>query len=163
MPMNHQPTAYLWGVLSLLGLPSAITHCAESDWQWLLRENPSLRNLPASDVEQRRELCRQTTVKRVATLQRRTLVSLAWIVSALVAAAVFLGLSGVSTCAVTRQHLLAAASIACFSWGILGRLGWREGSYDGGSVHEELDTMLFWLLYWLGSVFGVASLLNPVA
>ncbi len=59
--------------------------------------------------------------------------------------------------------MFAIASVGSFSWGTLGRLGWTERSYKGVTVFEELDAAIFWLLYWLGSFCGVASVVSAAA
>jgi len=47
------------------------------------------------------------------------------------------------------------ASVSLFAWATLGRLGWAGQSWQGDTVVERLDQVLFWASYWLGNVLLV--------
>lgn len=51
-----------------------------------------------------------------------------------------------------------ALSIFLFAWGTLGRLGFNERSWDGNTKIEKIDQVIFWIQYFLGTIFGVLSL-----
>jgi hypothetical protein len=53
---------------------------------------------------------------------------------------------------------IGAASIFCFAWATLAKLGWHVGSFAGDTVVERLDLHIFRFLYWLGTLLGTLAL-----
>lgn len=158
--MNHSLFAYLSAVLSLVGVPGLFPYAAKSDFNWLLRVQPSLRTLSGDELEGREIECRATTDARRTYLRRKSVFSLTWIFFA-AATAAWMVYPQLMPCTATRQQGYGVASVIFFSWGTLGRLGWVERSYKGATIYEELDTFMFWFLYWLGTVCGVAAVVSP--
>ena len=54
---------------------------------------------------------------------------------------------------------VGVASIFCFAWATLAKLGWQVGSFAGNTVVERLDLLIFRLLYCLGTFLGTLALL----
>ena len=159
--MNHGVSAYVCAALALVGLPG-FASAAKSDFACLLRIQSGLASLPGDQLATKEAECRKNTAAYLRYLRTKTFASLAFVLSAIAVALVLFVFptNGVSP---TRQHVFAIGSVACFAWGTLGRLGWTERSYKGVTVFEELDSALFWALYWFGTMFGVASLVNVAA
>lgn len=156
--MNHRLLDYASAILSFVGVSWCFTKAAKSDFRWLLRVQRGLALLPPDQLVVKQAECCASTIKHQANLRRKTFLSLAWVISAVVAAAFVFVIPAVPNHTVTTQHAFAAASVFCFSWGTLGRLGWNERSYKGSTIFEELDAIIFWALYWGGTLFGVAAI-----
>ena len=102
-----------------------------------------------------------TTVHRRDLLRRKTIASFLWILSGVVLGVCLPVLLWKTTAVPSGYSLLAIVSVVCFSWATLGRLGWAGQSYKGQTVFEELDTGIFWVLYWFGTLLGTAALAGP--
>lgn len=161
--MNHRISAYVYAALALIGVPRVLENAAKSDFAWLLRTQAGLASLPPPELAVKEAECRATTHARLIHLRSKTFVSLAWVAFAALFAAIAFVHPIAGTRGLNRQQIFTIASIMCFSWGTLGRLGWTERSYKGVTVFEELDTVIFWVLYWLGTLFGVATIVNAAA
>ena len=145
--------------MALVGLPG-FASAAKSDFACLLRIQSGLASLPADELDTKEAECQKNTAAYLRYLRTKTFVSLAFVLSAIGAAlAVFV----IPKSSLSTQHAFAIASVGCFAWGTLGRLGWTERSYKGVTIFEELDSAIFWALYWFGTLFGVASLTNAAA
>jgi hypothetical protein len=160
--MNHRPFNYALASLSLLGAPYCFRLAAKSDLLWLLRVQykdapPPPERLPSVEAQSS-----DTTKEHQRNLRTKTFLSLLWVLSALGLAIWFFVLPTIPITNITPQHVLTVGSIFCFSWATLGRLGWHEHSYKGCTIFEELDTAIFWALYWLGTLFGVAAIASPI-
>ncbi len=160
--MNHSVSAYACAALALVGFPG-FTSAAKSDFVCLLRIQNGLASLPREQLATKETECRENTNAYLRYLRAKTFFSLVWVLSAIVLALVVFVLPSVGASGVTRQYVLAIASIVCFAWGTLGRLGWNEHSHKGVTVFEEIDSAIFWVLYWLGPFFGVSSIVNAAA
>lgn len=160
--MNHSPSAFVFAGLALLGCSRFIAKSANSDFQRQLRMLKGLSSLPEERLAERRAECHEHTVKRLQFFRRKTLLSLFWVLSALVAAIAFVLAQQMNPPSFSRQHWFGIASFGSFSWGTLGRLGWHQGSFSGATIYEELDTLMFWLLYWIGTLCGVVALFAHV-
>lgn len=145
--------------MALVGLPG-FACAAKSDFACLLRIQSGLASLPRDELETKEAECRKNTAAYLRYLRTKTFGSLAFVLSAIAVALVIFALP---TFSLVTQNVFAIASVACFAWGTLGRLGWKERSYKGVTVFEELDTAIFWALYWFGTLFGIASLTNVAA
>ncbi len=154
--MNHSLSAYISATLSLLGVPTFFTKAAKSDFEWLLRLQKGMDALPANELAITEIKNRELTKERQRNLRRKTFISLAWVLSAVIIA----GYLFVPIQSITQQQMFATLSVISFSWGTLGRLGWIERSYKGATIFEELDVIIFWTLYWVGAFSGIAALVS---
>lgn len=156
--MNHSAFAYAHASLAMLGLKGPFERAAKSDLNIVLRELYKGTEPPTSEREKRWQETKQSTAVYRRTLQMKTVYSLLW-VAAISAVAFWLVVMPTlpHNAHLTAQQICGATSVLLFSWGTLGRLGWNQGSYGGVTVFEELDTIIFWLLYGLGTFFGVAA------
>lgn len=157
--MNHSPVAYLSAALSLAGVPGLFARAARSDFSWLLSVQAGLSSLPSGELRKKEQECRATTEQRQTYLRRKTVTSLVWVLFA-VLAAMWIVYPYLTPTSATRQQMFGVASVVSFSWGTLGRLGWNEKSTRGATLFEELDNFMFWLLYWVGTVCGVAAVVT---
>lgn len=157
--MQHSVKSYICASLSLLHLPGFLLIAQKSDFQWLLRVQPELANIPVNELSQKESESHAITKVRRSHLQAKTTASLLWVVSAITVAWVA-AYPLVSVPATTSQQIYSIVSVTAFSWGTLGRLGWSEKSYKGSTIYERLDTFLFWGLYWIGTLFGVLAVVN---
>jgi hypothetical protein len=156
--MNHSVLAYAHASLAMLGLKWSFERAAESDLAYVLNELYRGKAPPEAERERRRAESNQNTATYRRTLQRKTAYSLLWVAAAAAAAYWLVVMPTLPLGArPTTQQIYAAASVLFFSWGTLGRLGWNQGSFGGVTVFEGLDTIIFWLLYGLGTFFGVAA------
>ena len=156
--MNHSGFSYACAAAALLGSAKAFERAARSDFDYLLLSLYGNAVPAEQELQRRRQESRSNTTTYRKTLQRKTAYSLLWVLAA--AAMAHWLVVAPSLPAATHpatQQLYAATSVVAFSWGTLGRLGWNQGSYGGVTVFEELDTIIFWLLYGLGTFFGVAA------
>lgn len=160
--MNHSPFAFLSAGLTLVGCPLLIEKVLDSDFERELRVSNALSSLPADGLAVKRLENRKHTLKRLHYLRRKTLISFAWTASAVFFAMVLFSIPQLSPPKLSQQHLFAIVSVGSFSWGTLGRLGWHHGSFSGATIYEELDTIIFWFLYWIGTMCGIAALFGNV-
>jgi hypothetical protein len=151
--MNHSFTAYVCAFLSLVGVPGLFNRVADSDFSWLLRRQPGIDALQGDQ----RAACRMTTKKRQSSLRIKTVTSLAWVLSAAVLGTWLFVLPSASQGKITDQQWFAVASAVVFAWATLGRLGWADQSFKGETIYEELDSFIFWVLYWVGTVAGMGA------
>lgn len=161
--MNHRLRDHASAVLSLVGVPWFFENAAESDFRWQLRVQRGLASLPTTELVIKEAECRVNTAQHRSNLRRKTFLSFAWVMSAALVAAFVFVFPVLSIEGLTTQQAFAAASVFCFSWGTLGRLGWNERSYGGSTLFEELDAVIFWMLYWVGTLFGIAATVNSVS
>lgn len=154
--MNHSLSAYISATLSLLGVPTFFSKAAKSDFKCLLRMQEGLDSLPEDELAIRETKARKNTEGYRGRLRRKTFISLAWVLSAVIIA----GYLFVPIQSITQQQVFAILSIISFSWGTLGRLGWNERSYGGSTIFEELDAAIFWALYWIGAFSGIGTLVS---
>nr|WP_286948000.1 hypothetical protein [Pseudomonas sp. UBA6718] len=160
LAMHHNPVSYLCAFFSLIGIKTFFLGAAQrSDFRWLLRNQADLFQLPPEQLTIRENECKGSTARRCVSLRNKTLLSLAWVLSAIALAYLML-FQHFEISSLTRQHGFAVASLIAFSWATLGRLGWSDQSFKGTTIFERLDVFLFWLLYWLGTCFGVVATLN---
>lgn len=128
----------------------------EIDYQRGLVLNKQLQE--ASDqrkIEHKNDLQKGTLMRR--TILCRTLfLSFLWILLATAIATVIALRNSVNI----EDRIGGVISIFCFSWATLGRLGWQGQTIKGETVFEKLDIALFWLLYFLGALFGVLSIMT---
>lgn len=157
--MEHSVRSYVCAGLSLLGVPGLLSVAQESDFDWLLRVQAGLAGVPVNELSQRESECHTTTKIRRGYLREKTIVSLVWVVSAIAIACIAL-YPRFEITTITTQQMFSIASVTAFSWGTLGRLGWTEKSYKGSTIYERLDTFLFWVLYWVGTLCGVLAVVN---
>ena len=157
--MEHTLKSYVCAALSLVGVPGLLPVAQKSDFAWLLRKQHGLSSIPADELLKKELECHATTTFRRGALRTKTLVSLAWVASAIAVACVGL-FHCFSFAAITTTQVFSIASVTAFAWGTLGRLGWTEQSNKGTTIYERLDTFLFWLFYWAGTFCGVAALAN---
>lgn len=157
--MNHPSLAYVCAAFGMMGFSRQFEQAADSDLAYVLRVQYKGTTPPKEELDRRRKEIRTSTATYRRTLQRKTIYSFLWVVAAAALAFWIVVLPTLATGArPTTQQVCGAASVVMFAWGTLGRLGWRQGSYGGVTVFEELDTILFWLLYALGTFFGIAAL-----
>ena len=100
---------------------------------------------------------RESTLERRRLLCQKLATSFLWILSACgVGMAVLLLTPGISS---GINKAFGILSLFSFSWATLGRLGWEGQTIDGGTVFEKLDSDILWFLYFIGTIFGVVSIL----
>ncbi|MGC1172310.1 hypothetical protein [Polaromonas sp.] len=156
--MNHSTFAFVHACLALIGIPGCLKKAQKSDFDRSLRVERGVASLPPDRLSQREKETRETTLVRMRFLRKKTFVSLVWVLSALGVAILITGAPRFG-----EAHIYAIGSICCLSWGTLGRLGWHQGSFSGATIYEELDTIIFWSLYWTGTMFGIAALFGASA
>lgn len=160
--MEHSVKSYLCAGLSLVGVPGLLSVAQKSDFTWLLRVQKGLADIPSDELLKKELEIHATTKLRRGALRKKSVVSLVWVLSAIAVA--YLALYQCFEIGpVTRQQAFSVASVVAFAWGTLGRLGWAEQSYKGNTIYERLDTFLFWLFYWIGTLCGVIAVTNGVA
>ena len=108
-------------------------------------KNEFMLKLRADTLERRRLLCQKQAQ------------SFLWIFLACLAGLVVLGLMPGMSIGINKGF--GVLSLFSFSWATLGRLGWEGQTIDGGTVFEKLDSDIFWFLYFIGTLFGVISIL----
>lgn len=156
--MNHRLSAYVCSFLSLAGVPGLFNMVAESDFSWLLRSQSGLAVLQGSELATHRADCRVTTKKRQLSLRKKTVASLAWVLSASALGTWLFVLPTAPHGKITAQQWFAAASVVAFAWATLGRLGWADQSFKRETIYEELDSFIFWVLYWVGTISGMGAM-----
>lgn len=161
--MNHRLSAYLCAFLSLAGVPGLFNRVADSDFSWLIRRQPGLAALPGSELATHRTDCRAATKRRQSRLRKKTVASLAWVLSAAAVGAWLFVWPTISHGKFTSQQFLAAVSVVAFAWATLGRLGWVDHSFKGETIYEYVDSFIFWALYWVGTCSGIGAVVNPAA
>ena len=87
---------------------------------------------------------------------RKLWISFLWILSAVILDTVILFISQDKSIGLNKS--IGVLSLFCFSWATLGRLGWEGQTFAGNTVFEKLDSDLFWILYFLGTLFGTISI-----
>lgn len=71
--------------------------------------------------------------------------------------------SAVAVACLTKSYFvavplpLAIASMCCFAWSTLARMGGR--SWGQKTATERIDRVFFWILYWLGTYLGAVAML----
>ena len=159
--MNHRPSAFANAFLSLFGCSSCLARAAASDFEWLLRKQPELSTLEPAQLAAREAETRASTIQRRDDLRFKTVHSFLWVLSGAALGMYFITLLLAPETDPPARSVLAIASMICFSWATLGRLGWAGQSFKGETIFEELDTGIFWALYWLGACLGTAALAIP--
>ena len=161
--MNHRPSAFANAFLSLFGFSSCLAKAAASDFERLLRSQPELPTLEPAQLAVRQAETRASTIKRRNLLRLKTVKSLFWVLSGAALGMYFITLVLAPETDPPAQSVLAIATMICFAWATLGRLGWAGQSFKGETIFEELDTGIFWALYWLGACLATAALAIPAA
>jgi hypothetical protein len=147
----------LLNAFSALFIPTvSIASLVESDFRSSLENNSQLRDASPQRQEQARADAGANIQRRLRMLRRVLLSSFISMTSA-VATAYFSVRVGFGV--PVSGSLLAVASVFCFAWSTLGRLGWAGQSWKGTSSVERLDQVIFHALYWLGMYFAAASAL----
>lgn len=128
----------------------------EVDYQRGLVLNKQLQEASEQRKSEHKIALREGTLRRRQILRKTLFFSFLWILFA-AAIAIVIALRN-------SVHLWnkfgGVISIFCFSWATLGRLGWQGQTIKGETVFEKLDIALFWLLYFLGALFGVLSIIT---
>lgn len=143
--------------ISLFWIAPFLNELVEVDFQKELSENKQLASSQDKQKDEVRRGLYSSTIERANLLRKRLAISLLWILSACCVAFMIIILSNRNICVasfLTRTHILALFSVILFSWATLGRLGWDGQTMAGDTVFEQLDQSIFWLLYWLGTLFG---------
>jgi len=157
--LEHTFKSYVCAGLSLVGVPGLLKIAQKSDFTWLLRKQEGLSSLPPEELSKKELESYVLTASRQSALRSKTLISLAWIVSAIT-----IGWFSMFYCfspsSITTRQLVSIASVALFAWATLGRLGWTEQSIKRTTIYERLDIFMFWFLYWIGTLCAVAALAN---
>ena len=158
MRSKDRPFTQIKAFLSLFWVTIFIDDLVEVDFQKELSSNKGLASSQDLQKDKFRQDLRQTAIERAKFLRKRLVSSLLWILSACCIAFLIMSLLSVGVCAysaLTWSNIFAIFSIISFSWATLGRLGWEGQSWKGDTVFEQLDYSIFWILYWLGTLFGI--------
>jgi hypothetical protein len=148
--------------ISLFWIGSFLDDLVEVDFQEELSSNEQLASSNDQSKDKVRRELRDSTIERANLLRKRLVSSLLWILSACFVAFILVKSISRNICFasfLTRHSDLAFLSIISFSWATLGRLGWEGQTMAGDTVFEQLDKSIFWLLYWLGTLFGTLAFL----
>jgi hypothetical protein len=150
IPLIIRSAGALFGVGDLQQLTDA-DHAQE------LSRNSQLRASPREAQEKRRGEYRGVLMSRLRLLRSRLLTSFVAMASAVVAGATYASVT--ESLSEGAHAALAIASLFCFAWATLGRLGWAGQSWKGDTVVERLDSYIFWVLYWIGTAVGTLAIL----
>jgi hypothetical protein len=145
------------GVVALFRPSVDVQRLIDADHALELSGNRQLREAPPEQQEQHRRKYAATIALRLRLLRRNVFWSFAILASAVMLALLSSWLA-VSP-SPSGRALLGGASVFCFAWATLGRLGWSGQSYKGDTVVERLDVRIFKLLYWLGTFLGTLALI----
>jgi hypothetical protein len=145
------------GALALLWKGIDVQPLIDADHAKELSGNVQLRQASLERQEQRRREYASTIEKRIQLLRRNLALSFVQMGSAAIVAAIFSNLL-FSPSPVIRAWL-GAASVFCFGWATLARIGWAGQSWRGDTVIERLDERIFKLLYWVATLLGALALL----
>jgi len=134
--------------------------CASCDFEKELASNEQLAcSSPENKLKCRQEITHRTS-QRLNLLRRRLGFSFILIISAIMVGVFCISLrnNNILTNILVPNYLFAVLSLVCFSWATLGRLGWEGQSWKGDTVFEDLDELIFKLLYWFGAFFGLLAI-----
>lgn len=150
---------YLKALLFLLTGRLFLEELTRVDFQKELISNKQLAAAEGVTQEKARLDIRKGTISRGGILRTKLIKSFGWIFSACFIAIFLIILSSkVDACGLfTVKNLLGLFSIFSFAWATLGRLGWAGQSWRGDTIIERLDDLIFWILYWTGTFFGVLT------
>jgi hypothetical protein len=155
-PMMRRAAILTKSVFALLLPGSFIDALVDADYIQDLSRNSALRTSTPAQLVQFRDTVRVRVSDRLRLLRVRLTVGFLFIGSAAVLALFVNPRSNISL-GHPSASVLAVVSIFCFAWATLGRLGWAGQSYKGDTSVERLDQAIFWVLYWLGTFFGVLA------
>jgi len=144
--------------LALLVQGPFVEPLVAADFDQELARNTQLRSSSPQQQAAHRGSLQALVLFRLERLRIQLLVSALFIASACLTA-FFLHRHPDRGFAQPGNLLLAVVSIFCFASATLGRLGWKGQSIKGDTSVERLDQAIFWLLYWLGTFFGVLAVL----
>ena len=125
------------------------------DHQEELETNKQLREADEQCQQRHKSDLREGTLKRRKLLSRKLWYSGIWLFIAIGMGVV---ISFKMPAMGNFSRYAGVASMLCFSWATLGRLGWSGQTIKGETVFEKLDTAIFWILYFFGTLLGVISI-----
>ncbi len=126
------------------------------DYSKELNSNLQLRKASEQEKNECRASFRKGALESRDLLCRKLWISFLWILSAIILGMTILFLKqGIYA---GFNEGIGVLSLFCFSWATLGRLGWGGQTCAGDTVFERLDSDFFWILYFLGTLFGSISI-----
>jgi len=140
--------------LCLLNANLYLEELVNIDFQKGLDSNVGLKAASEQHKNESREELRKTILEQRMLLCKKLRDSSLWILLAIVLGGIMIFGQGMS---IGPKTDIGVLSLFCFSWATLGRLGWEEQTCMV-TVFGKLDSDLFWLLYFLGTILGVASI-----
>ena len=144
------------GVVALVWKSSNVQPLVDADHKRELSQNVQLAQAPLEKQEQHRRGYVSTLNRRIQLLRRNHIWSFVLMGSAVIVALIFSHFTWSPT-PVTRVWF-GVASVFCFAWATLARIGWAGQSWKGDTVVERLDELIFKLLYWLATLLGTLAL-----
>lgn len=142
-------------LVALVFSSASVEALADTDFQHELSRNQQLASSPLDVQERQRQDVPKSVRNRLQLLRHNLLWSFLILGSAILLAVL---IKWVWPSHVAFPRVMGAASIFCFAWATLGRLGWSGQSWKGDSVIERLDDLLFRMLYWVGTLLGTLAL-----
>ncbi len=156
--MNKNGIFYLKAFSCLIHKNWFMDDLVDIDYKDEMESNQQLRESNNDVHKNFRERLKLSTLEKRQLLLRKLWGSFCWILSASIialAVIVFLDVTKLFTFFVSK--FITVASIFCFSFATLARLGWEGQTCAGDSVFEKLDEGIFWFMYFMGTFFGVIS------
>jgi len=150
-------TISLKSFLCLLCDKLFVDDLVQIDYLKELASNQGMRNADDKHKSEFLLRLRGDTLERRRLLLRKLGLSFLWIFLACLSGLVVLRLMPGMSIGINKGF--GVLSLLSFSWATLGRLGWEGQTIGGGTVFEKLDSDIFWFLYFMGTMFGVVSIL----
>jgi hypothetical protein len=149
-------TRVLDAILVVLAPTAAARRLAAADFEVTKQRQPDISELPATSLAEHKANNETVCIERVRLLRSVHGQTLLLVGSAVAFATVSSMLAG--SPAKQTKVCLAVASVSCFSWATLARLGWRSQSIKGDTAIERVDDVWFRMLYWLGTFLATLSI-----
>ena len=137
-----------------------LNYLVEIDFRKDMEGNDYFKNLSPDKKEERLDGLKRGTIERRGQLLKRLKKSSLCILGGIASALLAVGL--IHHCAsftLTGKLFMAIASLSCYAFATLARLDWEGRTWGGTTVFEQLDDNIFGIMYFLGTFFGVASIL----
>jgi len=149
-------TLHLKSFAVLIRLRSSIDDLVEFDFRREVRKNHQLATAGPAVIAEHRAKIRDDTILRLRLLRRA--LGCSFLTMLIAGAALIIShFDKPPPPVLSLARVYVIASMFCFAWATLGRLGWAGQSIGGVTAIEMLDLLLFHLLYGLGALFGTAA------
>ena len=157
--IGEKPRLFMLRLLAILNPDCWANEIAAADFRDELARNRQLAESGEEYQEQRRAGLQRATRMVFRQLRSTLARSLAAILSAalLAVACDWLLRRNGGSWPKPAAGWLGIASIIIFAWATLGRLQWE--SWSRRTSPEVADQVVYWLLYWLGTLSGVLAVM----